>query len=234
MFPERSKTRLMYHKVSAMIAALAFFMPANKLKVIAVTGTSGKSTTVDLIHNIIQKSGRKCGAISTVRFMFGDEQEENLSLRTSLRPWQTQKLLRRMAHEKCEYVVLEVSSHAIDQNRIWGINIDTAVLTNIYDNEHLDYHGTFEDYVQTKARIFKELNFAPRKLKIPKSMVLNRDDEHFDYFNEFPCDKQWTFSRKKRSDFQAKNAKFTTKYTEFDIDIPNASAHIKSASGGGS
>ena len=64
-------------------------------------------------------------------------------------------MLRKMVSEKCEYVVIEVSSHAMDQNRLWGVNIDTAVLTNIYDNEHLDYHGTFVDYLKSKENKLK-------------------------------------------------------------------------------
>ena len=126
ILPQRSPLRLWYHKLSAVLAAVLYGFPSNRLKVIAVTGTSGKSTTVELIHFLLQNTGHKCGSLSTIQFSFGDQQISNETLRTSLRPWQTQKFLRRMVREKCEYAVLEVSSHAIDQSRIWGINISSG------------------------------------------------------------------------------------------------------------
>ena len=159
VIPERSPFRLLYHKVMAVSAAIFYGFPSSRLHVIAVTGTSGKSTTVELIHFLLQNSGRKCGAISTINFHIGEKTNPNTTLRTSLSPWKTQKMLRKMVGQKCKFCVIEVSSHAIDQNRTWGINIDTAVLTNIFDNEHLDYHDTFAEYVRTKSEIFRKLTF---------------------------------------------------------------------------
>ena len=103
LIPERSPFRLFYHKLQAIIATIYFRFPANKLRIIAVTGTSGKSTTVNLIHYLIQYSGTKCGAISTINFFVGEKELPNESLRTTLRPWQTQKLLRKMVREKCKF-----------------------------------------------------------------------------------------------------------------------------------
>jgi UDP-N-acetylmuramoyl-L-alanyl-D-glutamate--2,6-diaminopimelate ligase len=84
--------------------------------------------------------GTKQGSLSSIHFHIGDETFANESLRTSLRPWQMQKWLKKMKKAECQYVVIEISSHAIDQQRHWGIGVDTAVLTNIFENEHLDYH----------------------------------------------------------------------------------------------
>ncbi len=221
VIPERSPFRLLYHKVMAVSAAIFYGFPSSRLHVIAVTGTSGKSTTVELIHFLLQNSGRKCGAISTINFHIGEKTNPNTTLRTSLSPWKTQKMLRKMVGQKCKFCVIEVSSHAIDQNRTWGINIDTAVLTNISDNEHLDYHDTFAEYVRTKSEIFRKLNFSSRKPHIQKTIVLNRDDLQYDFFCEFPADKKWTFSRKKRADFQPQNVKFSTQGTVFEMAIPN-------------
>jgi len=204
------------------ISAVAFYgFPSSKLHVIAVTGTSGKSTTVELIHFLLQNSGRKCGAISTINFHIGAETMPNKTLRTSLSPWKTQKLLRSMVRKKCKFCVIEVSSHAIDQNRVWGINFDTAVLTNISDNEHLDYHETFAEYVRTKSEIFRKINFSSRKPHIPKTIVLNRDDPQYDFFAEFSADKKWTFSSKKRADFHPENVELSTQGTVFEMAIPN-------------
>jgi len=222
----RHPIRLWYHKINAILAAIWYRFPSNRLQIIAITGTSGKSTTVELVHFLIQSAGQKCGAISTVQFHFGDKTEENTTLRTSLRPWKLQKMLRRMVRENCKYAVIEVSSHAIDQHRLWGVNIDTAICTNCLDNEHLDYHRTFIDYRATKSRIFDKLNHSPRKPGIPKVSILNRDDAEFDFFSKFSADKKWTFSRKKPSDFHANGVRFSPKKIEFLLKIPNQSAEI--------
>lgn len=221
LIPERSPLRLFYHKIQAIVAAVYFRFPANKLRIIAVTGTSGKSTTVNLIHYLIQHSGIKCGAISTINFFIGEKELPNESLRTTLRPWQTQKLLRKMVREKCKICVLEVSSHAIDQARLWGVPFDTAVLVNVSNNEHLDYHDNFAEYVQTKTKIFRSLNTSYRKPHIPKISVLNRDDENFEIFEDFPADRLWTFTTKKRADVSAKNIVLTSHGSEFEITLPN-------------
>ncbi|MCF7917407.1 UDP-N-acetylmuramoyl-L-alanyl-D-glutamate--2,6-diaminopimelate ligase [Candidatus Gracilibacteria bacterium] len=226
LIPERSPVRLWYHKISAILAAFAYRFPASRLRVIAVTGTSGKSTTTELIWYLLQKGGKKCGALSTIQFHFGDDIQENETLRTTLRPWKIQKYLRRMVREKCEYAVLEVSSHAIDQHRLWGVNVDVAVLTNITDNEHIDYHGTVADYVRTKLQLFKEVNLGERKPHIPKMFVLNRDDTRYDLFNDVMVDKKWTYSRHKSSDIQAQKVNYTSRGTQFFLRIPNDQSDI--------
>lgn len=227
LIPERSPLRLWYHKISAVLAAIVYRFPAHRLRVIAVTGTSGKSTTVELIWYLLQSAGKKCGALSTIQFHFGDEIRENVSLRTTLRPWKVQKYLRQMVRKKCEYVVLEASSHAIDQNRLWGVNIDTAVLTNVSDNEHIDYHGTVAEYVRTKLQLFKSVNAFSRKPNIPKIFVLNQDDKRYDLFNDIMVDKKWTYSRFKSSDILSQNVNYTSKGTEFSLRVPNDQAQIK-------
>ena len=226
IIPERSELRLGYHKVSAMLAATIFAFPSRKMHIIGVTGTSGKSTTVELIHHLLQQSGKKTGALSSIQFWVGDKRIENQTLRTTLRPFTTQKWLRKMAKKKCEYAVIEVSSHALDQSRTWGTAFDTAVLTNISENEHLDYHQNFADYLRTKSKLFANLNTSARKIGVEKTAILNRDDEHFDYFANFGAEKRWTFSQKKPSNFRAENVKCTAKSIEFDLKIPNAKSRI--------
>ncbi len=221
LIPERSKIRLTYHKISAICAALFYRFPATRLKIIAVTGTSGKSTTVQLIHHLLQSSGKHAGAISTINFIFGDKIESNHTLRTSLRPWLLQKLLRKMVNQKMEFCVLEVSSHAIDQHRTWGVDVDVAVITNITDNEHLDYHGTFADYLKTKAKLFKGLNLSFRKPGVPKVAVLNRDDLHYEIFEDIPADRKWSYSTQKHVDVRAEEITMSQFGTDFILQIPN-------------
>ena len=227
IFPERSPARLAYHRYSAMLAALWYRFPGNKLTVIGVTGTSGKSTTVELIHYLLQNSGVKTGSISGIQFNIGDKSMHNGTLRTSLRPWHTQKLLRQMVRAECEFAVIEISSHALDQNRLWGVAVDTAVLTNIFNNEHLDYHGSFAEYVRAKTKLFKMLNLTYRKPGVPKVSILNRDDDNFEVFQELPADKRWSYSLKKPSEVRAENLVLTPQGTEFTVRLPNHNLKIK-------
>ncbi len=227
LIPERSPLRLAYHRYSAMLAALRYGFPGNKLTVIGVTGTSGKSTTVELIHYLLHNSGVKTGSISGIQFNIGDKTVHNGTLRTSLRPWHTQKLLRQMVRAGCEFAVIEVSSHALDQNRLWGVAVDTAVLTNIYDLEHLDYHGSYAEYVRTKAKLFRMLNTGYRKPGVPKVSILNRDDDNFEVFQEIPADKRWSYSLKKPSEVKAENLELKPSGSSFTVRLPNHTLHIK-------
>jgi len=221
LIPERSKLRLMYHKISAVLAAILYGFPGNKMRVIGVTGTSGKSTTVEMIHFLLQNAGHTCGAIGTIQFHIGSKTIPNTTLRTTLSPWKTQKMLRQMVRAKCDSVVLEVSSHALDQNRVWGISFDTAVLTNLFDGEHLDYHETFTDYLQTKLRLFKGLNSSKRKPGILKQMVLNNDDDNIPLFQEEVSDRTWTFALRENADVRPSKLQFFSDHTEFFLRAPN-------------
>jgi len=226
LIPERSPLRLAYHRYSAMLAALVYGFPANNLTVIGVTGTSGKSTTVELIHHLLQNSGVKAGTISGIHFRIGDKVQHNGTLRTTLRPWQTQALLRRMVREGCEFVVIEVSSHAIDQNRLWGVPVDTAVLTNVYNFEHLDYHKSYAEYVRTKAKLFRSLNTSHRKPGVKKVSILNRDDENYEVFADFPADRRWSYSLKKPSEVKAEGLELSANNTKFLVRLPNHNLQI--------
>ena len=226
LLPERSPIRLMYHKLSAISAAIVYRFPAKKMRIIGVTGTSGKSTTVELIHFLLQNTGHNCGALGTIQFHIGEKVIPNLSLRTTLNPWATQKMLRKMLKEKCDTVVIEVSSHAIDQNRLWGVNFDTAVLTNVFDGEHLDYHETFSDYLRTKTQLFHKLNNSYRKPGIQKQMILNNDDENVGLFTDIDSDKTWTFAIRNNADIRPENVKYHADHTTFTLRSSNFTADL--------
>jgi len=182
----------MYHQVMAVMAATYYRFPSKSLNVIGITGTKGKTTTTNLTAAILTEAGYKVGMTSTVLFQVADNKWTNLTKQTTLGPFFLQKMLRRMVDEGCTHAVLEVSSHSIHQNRIWGINFDTAVLTNIGE-DHLEYHGGFENYLHTKGLLFARLNRSQRKPRIPKVAVLNKDDAHFVYFDQFLVDREYTY-----------------------------------------
>jgi UDP-N-acetylmuramoyl-L-alanyl-D-glutamate--2,6-diaminopimelate ligase len=151
LFPQSIKN--LYHLMQAILANIKYGFPSRKLKVIGITGTDGKTTTVQMITKILEEAGKKVAMASTINFKINGQEEKNLSHYTTESPFALQKFIKKAVKERCEYLVLETSSHALDQHRIWGVNYKTAVLTNI-TREHLDYHGTMEKYRKAKQKLF--------------------------------------------------------------------------------
>ncbi len=129
--------------------------PSRSLKLIGVTGTNGKTTTATLLYRLFRKLGFKTGLLSTVRNYINDNAVE--ATHTTPDALQINQLLRKMADAGCEYAFMEVSSHAVVQNRISGLRFTGAVFTNI-THDHLDYHKTFDEYLQAKKKFFDELD----------------------------------------------------------------------------
>jgi len=219
IIPERSPVRLTYHKLSAMAAAAWYGFPAKKIKVVGITGTSGKSSTVEILHAILHSPETPCGAISSIQIHIGANVIPNHSLRTTLRPWKTQKLLRKMYKSGCQTAILEVSSHALDQNRLWGVNFHTAVLTNIFDNEHLDYHKTLEDYVESKRKLFQAH---------PKVICVNAEAEFVERFTLCKADKTITFARKDNADLEVLEEDYSAKGFTLEVSHKNEKAKLTS------
>ncbi|MFA5830180.1 MAG: UDP-N-acetylmuramoyl-L-alanyl-D-glutamate--2,6-diaminopimelate ligase [Candidatus Gracilibacteria bacterium] len=217
--------RLLYHKILAIAAAVYYRFPANNLSVIAVTGTKGKTTTTNLIAGILTEAGFKVGMTSTINFQVGDLRWNNVTKITTLGPFFLQKILRQMVDEGCTHAVLEVSSHAVSQNRIWGINIDTAVLTNIGE-DHLDYHGGFQNYLRTKGLLFERLNRSARKPNVPKNSVLNKDESNFLYFDQFLVDRKYTYGMSGATVY-ATNLQLTPAGSVFTLNVPNNKVEIQ-------
>jgi UDP-N-acetylmuramoyl-L-alanyl-D-glutamate--2,6-diaminopimelate ligase len=141
LFPQALKN--FYHLAQAILANVIFGFPSRRLKVIGVTGTDGKTTTAQMIAKILEDAGKKVAMASTINFRINGVEEKNLSHFTTSSAFSLQRFLARAAKAQCEYLVLETSSHALDQFRVWGISFQTAVITNI-TREHLDYHKTIE------------------------------------------------------------------------------------------
>lgn len=222
--PDTHPLRLFYHKFVAMLAALIYRFPANRLHVIAITGTKGKTTTTHLITDVLREAGYKVGMASTVGFRVGDEYWNNTTKSTTQGRLYLQKLLRRIADERCTHAVLEVSSHAILQHRLWGVAVDTAVITNIGE-DHLEYHGGFDNYLRTKGLLFSRLNRSKRKPRIPKVSIMNIDDPHFAYFDQFVADRKYTFGLKGGTCI-ATNIELSPQGSKFTLKIPNHTLEI--------
>lgn len=216
--------RLFYHQLKGFIAVLVFRFPSRYMNVIGVTGTNGKTTTVNLIAKILERAGHKTGVASTINFQIGAKKWTNTSKQTTMSPFTLQKLLRRMVKEGCTHCVLEVSSHAITQSRILGVNFDTAVITNVTE-DHLEYHGSFQLYLEAKGSLFQRLNRSKRKPKLPKVSVLNLDDPHYPYFDQFIVDRKYTYSLK-RGTCYASDIQLNPGGTKFTLNIPNRQIEV--------
>jgi len=145
--------------------------PARKLIVIGVTGTDGKTTTSHLIYEILKQAGFKVALVSTVAAYIGDEEIDTGFHVTTPDAKLLQPLIKKVVAAGMTHLVLEVTSHGLDQHRVLGCNFQIGVLTNV-THEHLDYHKTFEKYRATKAKLFRRVKYA----------VLNQDDPSFAYF----------------------------------------------------
>jgi len=165
-------------KVLHQIASIFYQEPSKKLKVCGITGTNGKTTTSFLIKKLLEKAGYKCGLIGTISYQIGERviSSENTTPESA----DIQELLNQMVEEKCQWCVMEVSSHGIDQERIAEIHFDVAVFTNILPHEHLDYHKSFKNYLKTKLLLFSK--YLVRSEKKEKYGIINLDDPNSKYF----------------------------------------------------
>lgn len=166
------------HLVEAVVFNILYGFPGRGLKVIGVTGTNGKTTTSFLIHRMLHEAGYKTGLMSTVGYGVGDDIKPQLQHMTSVTVPNLMRRLRYMRQQKVDYLVLETTSHALAQHRIWGVPYSVAVLTNI-THEHLAYHRTFERYRAAKRELFKLANRNKAGLR---TGVINADDPNADYF----------------------------------------------------
>jgi len=211
--------RLLYHKIVAMIAAIYYRFPARKMIVIGVTGTNGKTTTVNLIAKLFETAGYKVGMTSTINFQVGEKKWNNTTKQTTLGRFGLQKLLKEMADDGCKYAVIEVSSHALTQSRVWGINIDCAVFTSI-SQDHIEYHGGFANYLHAKGLLFKKVSKSGKKTNVPKVMILNQDDQYYSYFDQFIADRKITYGLKNGT-ISVSNVKLKPDGSEFTLTVPN-------------
>lgn len=218
------KLILPYHYVKAFRSASRHDYPASGMKVIGVTGTSGKTTTCFFIYEMLKAAGFKVGLMTTVGWTKWNDKEikPQTAHATTENPEILNKNLVTLREAGCEYLVLEVTSHALNQHRIFGVPIDTAVFTNL-SHEHLDYHKNMKNYRKAKEKLFK---LAARNPFGKKLGIVNADDSASRFFvNDIPnilsygidngdfCPRQLKLSKK--------GADYFLKFHRNELDLPN-------------
>ncbi|MDB5168209.1 MAG: murE [Candidatus Saccharibacteria bacterium] len=170
----------LYRRGRVRLISMKYGNPASGLKVIAVTGTNGKTTTINYINEILKEAGHKTAMFSTALIeVDGDTQLNDLNATVGTTE-RMQEFFRDAKKAGVDYVVLEITSHALQQHKLDGVPIEVAVMTNL-TQDHLDYHKTMDEYAAAKAKLFK---------REPKFIVLNRDDAWYDYYNKFSAGAQ--------------------------------------------
>jgi len=210
-----------YHQVMAIVANWLYGRPSEKMIVIGVTGTNGKSSTVWLIAKILEAAGYKVGATSTAMFKIADREWLNDQKMTMLGRLALQKILKQMLKAGCQYAVVETSSEGIKQHRHWGINYDVAIFTNLTP-EHLEAHGSFDQYKQAKLKLFAKIGRSRKKQldgrKITKTIIVNGDDQYSQEFLAFPADQKISFGLGNSIlDLRAEEIKFTSDGVSFEL-----------------
>ncbi len=187
---------LIYHWLLACLAGFIYGYPSRKMIVIGVTGTSGKSTAVNLIGQILEQAGFKVGLATTFNFKIGKKEWINKEKMTMLGRFALQRLLKKMSRSGCHYAVIETTSQGVKQYRHLGISYDVGVFTNLAP-EHIESHGSFEKYREAKQNFFQHLGKRKKKRignkLIDKVSVVNLDDENREYFLKFKLDGQYGY-----------------------------------------
>lgn len=204
-------TKNIYHLFQAIGANVLFGFPSRGMKVIGVTGTDGKTTTANLLYHVLIQSGYKASLISTVGAVINEKSSDLGFHITTPGRFALQSYLKQSRKAGVHYVVLEITSHGLDQHRAFGIPITVGVLTNV-SNEHLDYHKTFERYLAAKAKLLKQAKIA----------VINKDDKsYFPMMKHLKKKTVITYGFKKDSKVNPHNFPFRTKligkFNEYNV-----------------
>jgi UDP-N-acetylmuramoyl-L-alanyl-D-glutamate--2,6-diaminopimelate ligase len=163
-----------YHYLLALIGAMYYRFPSKEITVIAVTGTKGKSTTVELINAILEADGRRTAVVGTIRFKIGEKSEQNMYKMTMPGRFFIHRFLRDAVTARCDVAIIEMTSQGVMQYRHKFIHLDALVFTNL-SPEHIESHGSYEKYVAAKLKLAQQLHASQKR---PRYMIANRDDDH--------------------------------------------------------
>lgn len=199
-----------YRKSRVRLISVRYRNPAKNLKVIAITGTNGKTTTLNYVNEILKEAGYTTAMFTTAVIEINGERKINDLNATVASVDRMQRFFRDAKRAKVDYVLLEVTSHALDQHKLDGVPIKAAIMTNL-TQDHLDYHGTMDAYAAAKAKLFQNE---------PEFIVLNRDDEWFDYYDQFMAGAQKiTYGKHEEAEARIEHTKLYRKGSEATVVI---------------
>lgn len=198
----------------ALAAACFYGHPERKMTMLAVTGTNGKTSTTYMVKAVAEEAGVKTGLIGTIQNLIGDEAV--YTERTTPESADLFALLAKMASQGVKLVIMEVSSHALAQDRAAGIPFQAGLFTNL-TQDHLDYHKTFENYRAAKKKLFKQCELA----------IINDDDPAAEYMAEGLCCPVWTMGITKAGDFYSKGIEITPEGASFHLYTPKGDGRIQ-------
>lgn len=209
------------HLAEAILLNIAHGFPARGLKVIGVTGTNGKTTTSFLIHKMLTEAGFKAGLMTTVAYGVGDDIKPQIEHMTTVPVPVLLKRIKQMRGQGIDWLVLETTSHALAQHRVWGVPYSVAVMTNI-THEHLDYHGSFRRYMEAKRKLFRMTNHHLSGLR---TGVINADDDCVNLFARVI--KHSVLYGVEHGELRARNVQSTPSGVSFKAEINGDSYSIK-------
>lgn len=203
-----------YHLLTATVSATKAGYPARKMRVIGVTGTNGKTSTCFMIHKMLTNAGIKAGLMTTVAYGVGDDITPQIAHMTTVSASLLQKRLKQFKKQSVEWVVLEVTSHALAQHRTFGVPIEIAVMTNV-THEHLDYHKTFARYLAAKTKLFKLAS---------RVGIINADDPSANAFRRSV--KRSISYGIKAGDWRAQDVKLDAQGSDYTAHVGDNSYHM--------
>ncbi len=208
------------NRALGLLAAKFFDYPSNDIVMIGVTGTNGKTSVTGIIHNILIGMGEKSALSGTIGFNLNGILYE--SANTTSDALSTQQMIFRAKMESCRAMVMEVSSHGLELGRLAGVDYDVAIFTNL-THDHLDFHGTMENYGNAKGLLFSQLG---QDLSKNKHVILNADDEWSERYAKLTPFPVWTYGLKNEAAFSAENIQYGDGKTSFDMVTPEGTYPI--------
>jgi len=208
----------------AELSAEFYGRPSLRLKLAGVTGTDGKTTVTHMAEHVLQASGIVAGAMSTVAFKVSGREVDNASGQTTTEAPEVQAWLARMVEGGAQCAVIETTSHALVQERVRACDFDVAAYTNV-GHDHLDYHSTWEEYLEAKARLI-DLTANAADKGIEKTAVLNRDDASYDRLARRPISRRWTYGMTTASDLHPLELAITGTGSRFRMKTPMGETEV--------
>jgi UDP-N-acetylmuramoyl-L-alanyl-D-glutamate--2,6-diaminopimelate ligase len=207
----------LYHLGFAFLSALIYGFPSRKIKVIGITGTNGKSTTLNITSNIFETNGYKVAALTSIMFKIGEKEEENKLKMTMPGRFVINKFLREAVNAKCDFAFIETTSEGVAQNRHRFIDFKTAAITNL-NPEHIESHGGFDNYKKAKGKFFNDVKGVH---------IINIDDKHSPYFLVFFANRIITYGiNSEKADIKGENVFSNSNGSSFSVNGVNFNLKI--------